>query len=389
MEALRHIAEGELYYRDTHFPWPERKSNPVTLFTAQLADDTGRLKVETKSCRVDTLREELSTAQPKMGDEITMDGQATARDNTPRNTSLEVIILPRMGERRRHRIGLDRDSLLEVYKYLDLDPWLICQLCRVSSSWTCCTFAEGILNFQLLTSMYYIAWSVNTSQGTTKTKAILMAQEHICYSRWFSADAMLEAILKASVVSLKDPFGFANLVLLDIISYMERELDSQWGVEVRNENLTGHGVFGYGHHEKISSLDTQHLAFAAREMGICIGMVSYCIRLAELAEQMVSDLRDEVQKFRRATQDGRHTSFLAKPWTDHSSFIQSLDSSKKRVWNFKVEAKNLDNRVRAQSDTVSTLLPCRQFTVIQRCGLTLHRADFRPDFEPARRSVQA
>lgn len=365
MEALRHIAEGELYHRGSHSPWPEQKRNPVTLFKARLADDTGGLQVETKSCRVDTLREQLPTSQPKMGDETTKESQAAARDHKLSSASLELIIIPRIGERRRDRIGLDRDTLLEVYKYLDLDPWLLSQLCRVSSSWTCCTFAEGILNFQLLTSMYYVAWSVNTSQGTTKTKAILMGQEHICYSRWFYADAMLEAILKASVVSLEDPFGLANLVLLDVISYMERELDSQWGVEVRNENLTGHGVFGYGYHDKISSLDTQHLALAAREMGICIGMVSYCTRLADLAEQMVSDLRHEVEKLRTATQDERHTSFPANIRTDHLSFIQSLDCSKKKVWNFKAETKDLDNRVRAQSDTVSISVQCFQFTAVQ------------------------
>lgn len=33
--------------------------------------------------------------------------------------------------------------------------------------------------------------------------------------------------------------------------------------------------------------------------------------------------------------------------------IQSLISIKKRIWNFTVEAKDLDNRVGAQSGTVS------------------------------------
>ncbi|KAG6353636.1 hypothetical protein INS49_005344 [Diaporthe citri] len=149
--------------------------------------------------------------------------------------------------------------------------------------------------------MCYIAWSVDTTREATKAKPILMAQEYIIYSRWSSAEAMLAAILEDFVVNLKDPFGLANLVLLYVVSYMEHELDSQWRAEIKNENLTGHGVFGYVYHEKISSLDTQHLTFAAREMGLSVGMASYCNRLADLAERMVSDLEDEVEKLRATT----------------------------------------------------------------------------------------
>lgn len=350
MEALRHVSERELYHRHTQPPYAERRRNPVTVFTARLADDTGSIQVETKSYRTDTLVGKLARAQKGMGDN-TVEGHAT-RNQRLDGACLELISLPKTGENR-DRIGLDRDSLVGLYKYLDLDPWLLGQLSRRSSGWTCCTFAEGILNFQLLTSMYYIAWSVNTTGAAIKTKAILMAQEHMVYSRWFSAEAMLQAILQDSVVSIEDPFGLANLVLLDIISYMERELDSQWRAEIRNENLTGHGVFGYGYHEKISSLDTQHLAFAAREMGLCVGMVSYCIRLADLAERMVSDLEDEVEKLHTTTPEGQGPSSRANRWTGHSSMIQSLNSNKKKIWNFKVEAKDVDSRVRAQSDTVS------------------------------------
>lgn len=125
----------------------------------------------------------------------------------------------------RERISLDQRSLFEVYNYMDLDPWLLGQLCRKSANWTCCTFAEGILNFQLLTSMYYIAWSVNTTSAAPKTKVILMPQEHITYSRCFSSEAMLEELLRTSVIRLQQPFSLASAVLMDVVSYMQCLLD--------------------------------------------------------------------------------------------------------------------------------------------------------------------
>lgn len=196
--------------------------------------------------------------------------------------------------------------------------------------------------------MYYIAWLVNMTGAATKTKVILMVHEHIVNSRWFSAQVRFEAILEDSVVSLEDQFGLPNLGLLDVISYMECELDSQWRAEIKNKNITGHGEFGYDYHEKISSLDTQHLAFAAREMVLLVGMVNYCIRLADLAERMVSGLEDEVEKLRTTTQQSNY-------WTSLSSMVLSLDLNKKKIWNFKVETKDVDNRVRAQSDALSIL----------------------------------
>lgn len=123
------------------------------------------------------------------------DRSGKARNHSLNSAVLELINLPIIIIREnKERIGLDGKSLLEVYKYMDLDPWLIGQLSRRSSSWTCCTYTGGILDFQLLISMYYIACSVSTSQATTKTKAMLMPQERIFYSRCFAADAMLEEI---------------------------------------------------------------------------------------------------------------------------------------------------------------------------------------------------
>lgn len=63
---------------------------------------------------------------------------------------------------------------------------------------------------------------------------------------------------------------------------------------------------------------------------------------------MVSDVKDKAEKLRATTQ---HTDC----WTDHSFMGQSFILNKKRVWNFKVETKDLVNGVRAQSDTVSIL----------------------------------
>lgn len=352
MEALRHATERELYHRVTQPPYAGRRTNPVTVFSARLADDTG-LQIESKKCRTDTLLEKLSKTQPGAGGDCTAEEDA-AKDCELSSTHVELISLPKIGEDG-DRIGLDRDSLIEVYKYLDLDPWLLGQLCRGPSGWTCCSFATDILNFQLMTSMYYIAWSVNTARGSTKTKAILIARQHIVYSRWFSTESLIMQLLETSIIKPEDPLSLANVVLLDIISYVERELDAQWKAEIWIENLTGHGVFAYRHHEKMSSLDTQHLAFAAKEMGICTGIVSYCIRLTDIAERMVSDLEDEAEKFHTTAQEGRWTSLRPDFWTGYSSMIQSLNSNKKRIWNSKVDAKDLDSRVKAQSNTVSLL----------------------------------
>jgi hypothetical protein len=355
MEALRHASEGELCRYGTRIPSPLLRSRKhATVFKARLRGETGVVYTETKSFRTDALMEALSKSQPQTDGDDTADGNETV-DQVRHDARLELITLPRIGDRR-DRIGLDQASLLEIYKYLNLDPWLLGQLCRRSSGWTCCTFAEGITNFQLMTSMYYIAWSVNTTLAATSTKAILLAQELISHSRSFSAEPMLDTLLRTSVVSLRDPFGLANLVLLDIISYMEGELDHQRGIEIQSENLSGHGVFGYRHQEKTSDLETKHLASAVKEIGVSIGMVSYCNHLAEIAEQMVLDLQDEVAKLMAPRGDPESSVRANKGWTGHTSMMQSLHLNMKRVWNLKVAAKDLDNRVKAQSNTVSVCL---------------------------------
>ena len=100
-----------------------------------------------------------------------------------------------------------------------------------------------------------------------------------------------------------------------------------------------------------------------REVEVAVGTTSYCIRLADLAEQMVSDLQDEIEKFPAAPQDGGQNHVQATVWTNHWSMIQSLHLNKKRIWNLKIVARDLDNRVRAQSGTVSILV------VILQCCL--------------------
>lgn len=308
----------------------------MTIFRARIPDETGILQIETSQCRGSTLL-----------------GKLAEDDYLPHGPALEMIILPRES-RNGGRIALDPGTLLEVYKHLDLDPWLLGQLYRTSAGWTCCAHgsAKGILNFQLLTSMYYIAWSVNLTPSATKTKVILMAQEHIDYSKCFSSEDMLDHHVRRSIIALQQPFGLANAVLLDVVSYMQSLLDEQWEIEVTTENLTGHGVFGYGYHEKMSSLDTQHLASAARETGLSVGMIGWCIRLGDIAERMASDLEDEVDRFRASTR-GRPTSVQAHRWTDLASYMRSFDSTKKMIWNSKMESRDLENRVKAQADTVS------------------------------------
>lgn len=121
---------------------------------------------------------------------------------------------------------------------------------------------------------------------------------------------------------------------------MERELDSQWRAETKNENLTGHGLFAHGYHKKVSSLDTQHPDFAAREMVLSIGMVSYCDLFFDLASRMASDLEDEVEKVCVTMQHDNR-------WTGHSPIAQSLNSNREKVLNFKLEGKDLDNQVQS------------------------------------------
>ncbi|KAH8767322.1 hypothetical protein F5883DRAFT_554810 [Diaporthe sp. PMI_573] len=74
---------------------------------------------------------------------------------------------------------------------------------------------------------------------------------------------------------------------------------------------------------------------------------------------MVSDLQDGIEKFPTAPQDGGQSHVQATGWTNHSSIIQPLHSNKKRIWNLKIEAKDLDNRVRAQSGTIFALIANR------------------------------
>jgi hypothetical protein len=126
--------------------------------------------------------------------------------------------------------------------------------------------------------MYYIA-------------AILIPHDHISVSHWFHTEARFEAILRASVISLQDPLGLANLVLLDLIKLIVGcQLYRPWHTEIRSERLSGHGTFGSGQDVNPSDLGTQHLASAAREVGVAVGTTSYCIRLVDRAEQMVSVL---------------------------------------------------------------------------------------------------
>lgn len=353
MEALRHISERDVYRYTAQRSFPDLKQHHINVTRAQACNDTGAIQVETTSCRANTLMGELlKAAQPHHGS----NASASIAEWTPATgPSLELIHLPTLRETR-ERISLDQQSLLDVYTYLDLDPWLLGQFCRRSASWTCCVREKGILNFQLLTSMYYIAWSVNTTSATgPKTKAILMPQEHIGYSRCFAAEAMLEELVRSSVIGLQQPFGLANFVLLDVISYMQTLLDEQWTAEVKKENLTGHGVFGYGDNKKIANFDTRHLAFAAREIGLSVGMVSWCVRLAKLAERIVSDLKGEVEEFRASAENGQAQAEVcqAHQWAqDLSSVTNSLNSAKKIIWNFQREVEDLDNRVRSQFDTV-------------------------------------
>lgn len=340
MEALRHFSEREAYHQASRNPPPERTSVPVTILKAHIPDETGILQIETTRCwgsaLLDTLAED---------------------DALPRGPALELISLRR--ERgNSQRIGLDRGTLLEVYRYLDLDPWLLGPLYRTSAGWTCCGFARGILNFQLVTSMYYLAWSVNTTGPRTKTKAILMAQEHVGYSRCFSSENMFDHVVRESIINLQQPFSLANAVLLDVVSYMQCMLDEQWETEVATENLTGHGVFGYRYHERLhGSLETENLASAARETGLSVGMIGWCFRLGEIAEKMASDLEDEVDRFRASTR-GRPTAsveagHLGTDLASQGSYMRALDSVKKIIWNSKMEARDLENRVKAQSETVS------------------------------------
>ena len=126
-----------------------------------------------------------------------------------------------------------------MYKYLDLDPWLLGQFRHYQAGWTCCNFAKGILNFQLQTTMYYMAWLVNTRLGTsTRTKAILIPHDHISVSHWFHTEARFEAILRASIISLQDPLGLANLVLLNLIKLIGCQLYRPWHTEIRSERLS-------------------------------------------------------------------------------------------------------------------------------------------------------
>lgn len=369
METLRQFSEREVYNQALRNPPPERRRVSVTIFKARIPDETGLLQIESRQCWGSTLLNKL-----------------VEDDNLPHGPALEMIILPRES-RNGGRIALDPDTLLEVYKYLNLDLWLLGQLYRTSAGWTCCAHssAKGILNFQLLTSMYYIAWSVNVTPSATKTKAILIEQEHIDYSKCFSSEDMLEHYLRTSIIVLQQPFGLANAVLLDVVSYMQSLLDEQWEIEVTTENLTGHGVFGYGYHEKMTSLETQHLASAARETGLSVGMIGWCIRLGEIAERIASDLENEVDQFRASTR-GRSTSVQARSWADLASYMKSFDSTKKTIWNAKMEARDLENRVKAQADTVSAeisrfSLHLCHFTGMPR-GAHILRTDLCSDLEP-------
>lgn len=151
-----------------------------------------------------------------------------------------------------------------------------------------------------------------------------------------------------------------------------------------NEALSGHGVFGYGDHnksKKINTLDTEHLALAAREIGLSVGMVGWCMRLSELAERIVSDLEQEVDRFRTESRNRQSISLQSHQWTQElSSAVHFLNSAKKIVWNFQVEAKDLDNRVKAQSGIVSLALfhssfPVRRASIVKP-KLTFHKQIF-------------
>lgn len=82
------------------------------IFKAHLPDDTASLQADIKTSRTDNLLRELSISHAEMSGGNTLDEHA-CRNHPVCGAILELISLPKAGGRQ-HRIGLDRDSLVEV-----------------------------------------------------------------------------------------------------------------------------------------------------------------------------------------------------------------------------------------------------------------------------------
>ncbi|KAI0849123.1 hypothetical protein F5Y00DRAFT_269750 [Daldinia vernicosa] len=267
--------------------------------------------------------------------------------SNPSKPSLNIVFFPEAKWRAIARDGVRR---VEVFDYLRLDSALLAYLISSRAGWYCVP-SDGRYNFMIKDYPYMLAWTFDPT--TLETRAMLAARSD--YKKRSSlknrdGDFHLPGLRAAH---LYHPLSLACLCLTDFVFYFDKLIVEEGYTIGYIEEDTGHGLW-VKDRTQTQDFNLEKLMDASRNIAKIIGLFANLFKSVEVTQTLIESLQDKEtwrEWYGRDDEESlRHFEYCVK------SFNSAVGLLKSRIKTIKQSGRGFDERAKAQSNVIATLI---------------------------------
>ncbi|KAF3056518.1 hypothetical protein GL218_06493 [Daldinia childiae] len=247
-------------------------------------------------------------------------------------------------------IARDEVRRVEVFDYLRLDSALLAYLISSRSGWYCVA-SDGRYNFMIKDYLYMLAWTFDPT--TLETRAMLAARSD--YKKRSSlknkdGDFHLPGLRAAH---LYHPLSLACLCLTDFVFYFDKLIVDEGYTIGYIEEDTGHGLW-VKENTQTQDFNLEKLMAASRNIAKIIGLFANLFKSVEVTHTLIESLQDEKTWKEWYGRDDEES--LKNFEYCVTSFNSAVGLLKLRIKTIKQSGRVFDERAKAQSNVIATLI---------------------------------